>query len=119
VIVMRHNSTPFAFTEAIWAKYGIPISRQANFINPNNNAAPVNVFSRQLEGLTKRGVHLAVCQMSMRTHAGAISRVTGGNADDIYNELAVNLSPNSKGVPAGIITVNRAQERGYAFVHTA
>ena len=25
VLVMRHNSTPFAYTDAIWAKYGGPI----------------------------------------------------------------------------------------------
>ena len=42
---------------------------------------------------------------------------TGGDADTIYNELAANLIPNSHLVPAGIVAVNRAQERGYSAVH--
>ena len=119
VIVVRHNSTPFAYTDAIWAKYGVPISKQANnFVDPmTKEPAKVNVYNKQLDGLLKRGLHLAVCQMATRNYAGVIARATGGTTDDIYNELTSNLMPNSHMVPAGIVAVNRAQERGYAFVH--
>ena len=43
----------------------------------------------------------------------------GGRAstDDIYKELAANLLANSHLVPAGIVAVNRAQERGYTFAY--
>jgi len=40
---------------------------------------------------------------------------TGGDAERVYNELVSNLVANSHVVPAGIVTVNRAQERGYSF----
>ena len=33
-----------------------------------------------------------------------------------YNELAANLVPNSHMVAAGIVAVNRAQERGFTLV---
>jgi intracellular sulfur oxidation DsrE/DsrF family protein len=33
------------------------------------------------------------------------------------NELAANLVGNSRLVPAGIVAVNRAQERGYSFAY--
>jgi intracellular sulfur oxidation DsrE/DsrF family protein len=119
VIVLRHNSTPFAFNDSIWAKYGAPISQQAgNFVDPKTKAAPIiNVYGTQLEGLTRRGVHLAVCQMATRLFAGSIARSTGGNTDAVYNELAANLLASSHLVTAGIVAVNRAQERGYTFVH--
>jgi intracellular sulfur oxidation DsrE/DsrF family protein len=120
VIVLRHNSTPFAYNDSIWAKYGAPISQQAgNFIDPRTKAAPIiNVYgTQQLEGLTRRGVHLAVCQMATRLFAGSIARASGGNTDAVYNELAANLLANSHLVSAGIVAVNRAQERGYTFVH--
>jgi hypothetical protein len=119
VIVLRHNSTPFAYNDSIWAKYGVPISQQAsNFVDPRTKQTPViNVYKTQLEGLIRRGVHLAVCQMATRVYAGSIARATGGNTDAINDELVGNLLGNSHMVPAGIVAVNRAQERGYTFVH--
>jgi intracellular sulfur oxidation DsrE/DsrF family protein len=119
VIVLRHNSTPFAYNDSIWAKYGVPISQQAgNFVDPKTKAAPnINVYRTQLEGLTQRGVHFAVCQMATRVFAGAIARSNGGNTDAINDELAANLLASSHAVAAGIVALNRAQERGYTFVH--
>jgi intracellular sulfur oxidation DsrE/DsrF family protein len=119
VIVARHASTPFAYNDAIWGRYGTPISAQAeNFVDPRTREpAKVNVYGARVEALVKRGVHLAVCQMASRAYAGAIARATGGNTDSIYEEIVQNLLPNSHMVPAGIVAVNRAQERGYTFVH--
>ena len=48
---------------------------------------------------------------------GRIARATGGDADKILEEMVANLVPNARLVPAGIVAVNRAQERGYSFVH--
>ena len=44
-----------------------------------------------------------------------IATARGANADDIYKELVSNLIRNSHMAPAGIVAVNRAQERGYAL----
>ncbi len=59
----------------------------------------------------------AVCQMASRGLAGSIAGSTGGNTDAVYNELVANVLTNSHMAPAGIVAVNRAQERGYSFVH--
>lgn len=70
-----------------------------------------------LDSLFKQGVQLAVCATSTRGYARAIAEATGGNADAINNELIANLvSSNARMVPAGIVAVNRAQERGYSLV---
>jgi intracellular sulfur oxidation DsrE/DsrF family protein len=128
VIVARHNSTQFAYTDAIWAKYGTPIARAADFEDPKTRQRPViNVFNAPgygallpslgttLDALVTRGVHFAVCQMATRRVAGVVAEATGGAADAVYNELVASLIPNSHMVPAGIVAVNRAQERGYTF----
>jgi intracellular sulfur oxidation DsrE/DsrF family protein len=63
----------------------------------------------------KKGVHFAVCQMATRFFAGNLAQATGGTADAAYNELVANLVPNSHMVAAGIVAVNRAQERGFTL----
>jgi intracellular sulfur oxidation DsrE/DsrF family protein len=130
VIVARHNSTPFAFNDDMWKKYGATIAQQANFMDPKTKMPPTsNLYQAAgygsaltslgttLDSVLKRGVQLAVCQMATRNFAGTIARAVGGTTDTIYNEITANLVSNSHLVPAGIVAVNRAQERGYSFVH--
>jgi intracellular sulfur oxidation DsrE/DsrF family protein len=129
VIVVRHKSTSFGYTDAMWAKYGKYLSDHANFVDPKTKEAPtVNVHGTsgngsgqagRLDGLLKRGVNLAVCQMATRNIAGIIARGTGATQDAIFSELGANLVNNARLVPAGIVAVNRAQERGYTFVYAA
>jgi intracellular sulfur oxidation DsrE/DsrF family protein len=131
VIVARHDSTPFAYTDAAWAKYGALLSQRSGFTDPKTQQGPVlNVYNATgyeamlpsrgttVDGLVKRGVHFAVCQMATRNLSGIIARATGTNANDVYAELASNLVGNAHLVPAGIVAVNRAQERGYSFAST-
>ena len=127
VIVVRHSSTSFGYNDSIWAKYGVELSKRSNFVDPKTKEPPkINVYATpgdgsasagRLDSLLKKGVHLAVCQMATRANAGLIAQATGGNADSIFSELAANLVSNSHLAPAGIVAVNRAQERGYSFVH--
>ena len=127
VIIARHKSTSFGYNDSMWAKYGKHLSEHANFTDPKTKEAPaVNVYGTagngsvqagRLDGLIKRGVQLGVCQMATRNIAGIIGRATGATTDTIFNELAANLLSNARLVPAGIVAVSRAQERGYTFVH--
>jgi intracellular sulfur oxidation DsrE/DsrF family protein len=120
----------FAYADAMWAKYGAVLGDRSNFDDPLTTKRPViNVFNSAahgaslstrgttLDGLAKRGVHFAVCQMATRFYAGSIATTIGGTAEDVYTELVSNLVPNAHMAPAGIVAVNRAQERGYAFVN--
>ena len=129
VIVVRHRSTGFAYNDAIWAKYGVPLAAWAQFTDPKTKTAPkINVYNSEdygaqlpnrgltLDSLLKQGVQLAVCQVATRGIAGTIATATGGNTDAIYNELVASIASGARMVPAGIVAVNRAQERGYSFV---
>ena len=128
VICARHQSTAFAFTDAMWAKYGPAMAEQASFTNPSMKQPPtVNIYQATgsvaglvnrgvtLDSLFARGVRLAVCQMATRGIAMRIAQKMDGNADDIFKELVANRVPNTHMVAAGIVAVNRAQERGYSF----
>ena len=128
VIVARHRSTPFGYNDAMWAKYGTAIAARAKVEDPKSKLAPkVNVYTIEdyagllpsrgttLASLTKQGVQLAVCSMATLGIADVIAGRVGGNSDAINKELIANLVPNARMVPAGIVAVNRAQERGYTL----
>jgi intracellular sulfur oxidation DsrE/DsrF family protein len=126
VIVMRHRSAPFAYNDAMWAKYGDTLARRAEFTDPKTKDAPkVNYFTpaaadasaraRGIAGLIKLGVQFAICDLSTHAIAGLIARDHGLDAAAAYKEITSNLIGNGHLVPAGIVAVNRAQERGYSI----
>jgi intracellular sulfur oxidation DsrE/DsrF family protein len=126
IIVARHFATPFAYKDAVWAKYGTPLTGVTSLSDPKTKQPPtINLYNTAgydnlanmgttVDTLLKRGVHFAVCQMATKFFAGMLAG-PGGNADAVYNEVVANLIPNSHVVPAGIVAVNRAQERGYTL----
>lgn len=129
VIVVRHRSAPFGYNDAIWAKYGAVLSKHIGYEDPKSKeAAKVNVYNSgeygdvapnrgtTLESLAKQGVQLAVCSSATRNVAGVIARAVGSTTDSVFNELTSGLVSNARMVPAGIVAINRAQERGYSFV---
>lgn len=129
VICYRHLATPFAFGDDAWAKYGAAWSGVLGFKDPVTGAAPVrNVWNaRGLPGMqpnrgvtvadaAARGMRFCVCDMATHAFAGMAAQATGGKADDIYEELKRGtVAGTAQFVPAGIVAVGRAQERGYAF----
>jgi hypothetical protein len=130
VIVMRHFATPFAYTDAIWAKYGTVFGAIASFNDPKTKMPPdFNIYTsadygmelpnlgNTLGGLIEKGAQFAVCDMATHFVANFVAQQTKGDADMIYQELAAGLIPNARLVSAGIVAVNRAQERGYTFAY--
>ncbi len=115
VVGVRHQSAPFAFTDAIWAKHGVVLSKRAKFVDPKTSQpATTNLRQTQLNNLAKRGVVISICDMSSHAIAGLIADSIGGKLEEVYTQMAANRVDNSRFVPAGIVAVNRAQERGYS-----
>ena len=115
VICLRHSATPFAFTDPFWAKYGPVVAESLKLADVKMTANP---HRAQLDALGKRGVHYAVCDMASHRFAGQIARKIDGSADAVYKDMADNLLGNGHFVAAGIIAVNRAQERGYSIAYS-
>jgi intracellular sulfur oxidation DsrE/DsrF family protein len=126
IVVARHKSTSFGYNDAIWAKWGKQLAEQAEFADPKTKEPPkVNYYagpgdgsqlSGKMDPLAKRGVQFAVCSMSTRGIATRIAKANGLEVDAVVKEITANLVPNARMVPAGVVAVNRAQERGYSFV---
>lgn len=126
VVGMRHRSAPFAFNDAMWAKYGVTLAKRAEFTDPKTKEAPkINFYTptaqaaparaRGLAGLMRLGVQFAICDLSTHAIAGLIAAASGGTPEAVYKEITANMIDRSRLVPAGIVAVNRAQERGYSI----
>jgi hypothetical protein len=129
MVVLRHFATAFAFTDPIWAKYGAGMNALLKFNDPKTQKAPTtNMYNsadygmalpslgNTIDSIVKRGTHFAVCDMATHFMSGQLAG-SGGNADAVYKELAASLIPNSHFVAAGVVGVNRAQERGYTLIY--
>jgi len=127
IVVLRHLSTPFAYADAIWAKYGLAFSEILDFKDPKTKAAPVtNLYNSGGAGLSNMGVTIpslverkvqfAVCASATRFLSSAVAQKTKGEAEAIYQDFVANLVPNSHLVAAGVVAVNRAQEYGYTLL---
>ena len=129
VVVLRHFATAFAFTDAIWAKYGKAMGEMLKFNDPNTKQPPaINVynstaygmtlpnFGNTIDSLVKRGTRFAICDAATHFMSTQLAGQSG-NADAIYKELVASAIPNSTFVPAGVVGVTRAQERGYSLIY--
>lgn len=126
VVVLRHRAAPFAYADAMWAKYGVTLAARAEFTDPKTKEAPkVNPYTPSvsdpsarasgLAGLIKLGAQFAICDISTHAIASLIARASGATAEAAYKEITANLVGSGRLVPAGIVAVNRAQERGYSL----
>ncbi len=127
VIIARHFSTPFAYNDAMWAKYGKLMPPMAVLDDPKTKARPtMNLYAATgyddlpnmgttIPAVLTRGVHFAVCDMATHFFAGMMAQGSGSTADAVYKEIVENLVSNAHMVPAGIVAVNRAQEHGYTL----
>lgn len=118
VIGLRHLATAFAFTDVVWAKYGAAIGDAIKVKDPKTGEAPLrNIHKAAYDELIGSGAHFAICDMATHFFARTIARRVDSTEDAVFKELAANPIANGHVVAAGIVAVNRAQERGYALAY--
>jgi hypothetical protein len=130
VMILRAGSTGFGFNDKIWSKYSTGLTRRYKVSDPITKSAPViNIYNAAdraallptngltLEALAEMGGKFAICSVASRKLADALAAETGGNTESIYAELLANTIANARMAPAGIVTVNRAQEHHYALCY--
>lgn len=118
IVCYRHNSTPYGYNDAMWAKYGKVLSQrigrpEAATANPLN---PVATTERTLGSLIANGAQIAVCGTASRAIAGVIARETNSSEEAVLKEISANLVANGRLVPAGVVAATRAQEYGYSLL---
>jgi intracellular sulfur oxidation DsrE/DsrF family protein len=117
VICVRHRTTPFAFNDAMWTKYGKSLSAQMAWSDPNAQGTPTaNPYGKRLTALAAQGVQLAICNRTTRAYSSRAARESGAANDVVLKEFMANTIIAGHFVPAGVVAVTRAQERGYANI---
>ncbi|HEY7292523.1 MAG TPA: hypothetical protein VH583_21990 [Vicinamibacterales bacterium] len=117
IICVRHRTTPFAFNDTLWTKYGKSMSAQMAWTEPNSQGTPTaNPYAKRLTTLAAQGIQLAICNRTTRAYSGRAARDTNAAADVVLKEFMANTIIAGHFVPAGVVAVTRAQERGYANI---
>jgi intracellular sulfur oxidation DsrE/DsrF family protein len=135
IIVLRHMSTPYAFGDATWKKHGKTFAKMlelkgeeaisaasGNPLLVKPTGGPTKGFEwaygAPLTLLAQNGAMFAVCALATQGIAQQLAK-GGGDAKAIEAALKADLIPNAHMVPAGIVAVGHAQERGYPFAYIA
>ncbi|MEX0963130.1 MAG: hypothetical protein WDZ52_03685 [Pseudohongiellaceae bacterium] len=130
VVCFRHGSTPLAYNDAMWEKYGAQFSQMLSLmdrktdgpfkINPmNQSEQDFGNRGNTIDSLIARGVSYVICRKATRSFSGRLARATDGDVDAINAELLGNNIPNSRFVPAGVLAATRSQEYGYSLLYSA
>ncbi|MCB1669662.1 MAG: hypothetical protein R3F41_07350 [Gammaproteobacteria bacterium] len=128
VLCFRHLSTPFAFNDAIWEKYGQVFNALMQMPDPNTGVAPTFNLMRSaeyglrlpnlgttLDQVIDLGVQIAICDAATQFVSNQIAQATGGSLEIIYGELK-NNAISGRFVSAGVMALTRAQEYGYSVL---
>ena len=125
VVSFRHLATPYGFNDAMWAKYpqfaallkvDDPTTKKPAARNIPAHDEVMGFAGASLPALTARGVRFTVCGAATTFLAGVIAGKTG-DAKAVEADLAANLIPSARIVPAGVVGVQRAQKVGFAYTY--
>lgn len=108
IFCLRHAATAYGFGDAMWKKYGKTFDGRST---PTPTANPYDFAD-----LTKRGVQFMVCGTASR---GIATRAAGpgGDVEAVLAEMRPHVLPSGRIVPAGVVGVVHAQERGFALIY--
>lgn len=125
--VLRHGAIPLAFEDRLWAKYklgevfgvkdnttGKPALRNP-YYEPKEGDFPMPVI-QGIKDLQARGAMFCVCDLAMQVNSGAIAGKMNLKMEDVYADLKSGVLPGVQVVPSGVWALERAQERGCAYI---
>lgn len=123
IVSFRHFATPYGYTDAMWAKYpqfasllkvDDPTTKKPAARNIPLHDDVEGEAGANMPALVARGVHFVVCGAATEFIAKMLAGKTG-DPKAIEAELAANLVPNARMVPAGVVGVQRAQKAGFTY----
>ena len=125
VLVLRHDSIPFALPDPLWAKYKLGEEFKINdgatkspavrnpFYNPKPGELPLPDMS--VGDLLKSGVLIGVCDMALTIYSGKIAKQMNMDGAEVKKEWVAGVFPGIQIVPSGVLAINRAQQRGCTY----
>jgi intracellular sulfur oxidation DsrE/DsrF family protein len=125
IVSFRHFATPFGYNDAMWAKYP-PFAAMLKVDDPKTKKPAARNWllhemvegeeGANIPGVTAHGVKFAVCGAATAFLAKVLADKKG-DPKKIEAELAANLIPGAKMMPAGVVGVQRAQKAGFAYTY--
>jgi intracellular sulfur oxidation DsrE/DsrF family protein len=127
MIVLRGKAIGLALQDSTWKKY--KLGKLFKLIDLATNApSERNLFYDPAEGempdpgisikkLLERGVMFCVCDTAMTMNSRQVAKANGVNPDEVKKEWLASMIPGIKVVPAGVLALNRAQERGASYCY--
>ena len=128
IVCYRHASTPFAYSDEAWRKYGAIFSGIMNYTNAEGGTSfdgnPLKTPDASFPGMTvedmaSRGIRYAICASATNFIASMVANNTGSSREAVLEELRADTIRNSRFVPAGVMAATRAQEYGYSLLYSA
>jgi intracellular sulfur oxidation DsrE/DsrF family protein len=117
VVGLNGKSVGLVFNDAMWAKY--PIAQTLEMSGTRNPAGPTG--SNAIAQLVARGVIILACQNSLRAAGQRFlpepQRNDAAARSAFGAEVTANLLPGVEIVPAMIVTLQMAQDRGCRYVY--
>jgi hypothetical protein len=130
VVVLRHNSIPYALGDALWAKYklgetfkindprtGAPATRNPfwdtkpdDFKVPGIGAVPIGIRDLQASG-----VLFCACDMALTVFSAVVGMKTNQDGAEVKKEWVAGMIPSIPAMPSGVWAVGRAQEHGCTY----
>lgn len=124
------SSIPLAFNDAMWQKYKLGAYLQLE--DPKTKAPSTrNMFfapqagdpvlfggafaAASIANLQKMGATFLLCNNALGLFTGQMAQQSGGTPDAVGAELKANLLPGVVIVPAMVIAIEKAQQKGIAY----
>lgn len=119
VIGVHGPALNIGFTDSAWAKYGF--GKSANVTDPTTKEPAIrNLFATggdlAVDTLQKRGVRFLMCNTALRRVSRAIAKERGETYEVVYKDLEASRLPGTILVPAMVVAINRAQEKGIGYI---
>lgn len=126
VLGIHGDAYPIVFRDAIWAKYDF--GRRVKAKDPRTGKPALRnvlwqpregeeMFEYSVNALQPRGAKFILCNNVLRFVTRTLARETHATYDATRAELIAGLLPNVTVVPAMVVALGMAQERGCAYVY--
>lgn len=128
-VVGAHGSAvPLVFQDRVWERFAL--GERFEVKDPRTGAgAQRNLFARRedggavppdasLEALQERGVIFLLCNNSLKRLTATLSQAGFGTQEAVRAELLEGLLPGVEVVPAMVVALNLAQEKGLSYVYS-
>lgn len=130
VVVLRHDTIPYALEDSLWAKYKFgdafkindPQTKAPALRNPFWKCKPddykipgVGAVRIGIDDLQASGVMFCVCDVALTVHSAVFGMNTNQEAEVVKKEWLAGLLPGVQPMPSGVWAVGRAQEHGCTY----